>query len=339
MSTRIKSFIVGLVLLGSVFAAMAQGTAFTYQGQLDYGGNPASGAFDLTFTLYAAPNGGLPMVPSLTNLSVVANNGQFSTVLDFGSAVFTGPTYWIEIGARTNGAVTFATLASRLQVFPTPYAIYATSAGEAANAINATTASSFSGFLAGDVTGMQGATVVAAVGGQPAATIASGVLAANAATSGATANTIVQRDAAGGFSAGIVAASQFIGDGSGLTNILTSSLTGTVANTLLTNVAFLSASNNLTNVLIATNGANQFAGSFAGNLIGNAATATSASTFLGSLLGDVTGTQSATVISTVGGQTASAVASGTAAANAATSGNVPYAIVQRDASGSFLQAQ
>jgi hypothetical protein len=126
-----------------------------------------------------------------------------------------------------------------------------------------------------------------------------------------------------------------------LTNIPASALTGTVANTLLTNVAFLSASNNLTNVLIATNPANLFTGSFTGALSGNAATATSstsattANTFTGPLSGDVTGTQSATVVSTVGGQTASAVASGAIAANGAASANTPDSIVSRDASGSF----
>jgi hypothetical protein len=67
------------------------------------------------------------------------------------------------------------------------------------NAATATTANGFSGSLAGDVTGPQSATVVSSVGGLVATNIASGVGAFNAATSAATANTIVKRDAGGNF--------------------------------------------------------------------------------------------------------------------------------------------
>lgn len=70
------------------------------------------------------------------------------------------------------------------------------------NATTATTATNFSGVLAGDVTGTQGATVVASVGGVTAANVASGANAANAATSANVINTIVKRDGSGNFSAG-----------------------------------------------------------------------------------------------------------------------------------------
>lgn len=55
----------------------------------------------------------------------------------------------------------------------------------------------FSGVLAGDVTGTQNATLVAAVGGVTAANVASGANAANAATTASMPNTIVKRDANG----------------------------------------------------------------------------------------------------------------------------------------------
>jgi hypothetical protein len=55
------------------------------------------------------------------------------------------------------------------------------------------------------VTGTQGATVVASVGGQSAANVASGVSAINSATSADTAYSIVQRDANGSFIAGSIA--------------------------------------------------------------------------------------------------------------------------------------
>jgi formylglycine-generating enzyme len=65
------------------------------------------------------------------------------------------------------------------------------------NATTAGSATDFTGLLAGDVTGTQGATVVGAVGGVPAANVASGVNLANAATSANTPNTIVMRDGSG----------------------------------------------------------------------------------------------------------------------------------------------
>jgi hypothetical protein len=58
--------------------------------------------------------------------------------------------------------------------------------------------------LAGDLTGMQSATVVASVGGQSAA---------NAATSVNAASTIVKRDASGNFSAGAITARSVSGSG------------------------------------------------------------------------------------------------------------------------------
>ncbi|MEI6395707.1 MAG: SUMF1/EgtB/PvdO family nonheme iron enzyme [Verrucomicrobiota bacterium] len=99
----------------------------------------------------------------------------------------------------------FTPLTPRQPITATPYAITAGNVtGNAATATTATTANNFSGPLAGDVTGTQGATVVAKVGGQPAANVASGASAANAATSANTASTIVKRDASGNFAAAAI---------------------------------------------------------------------------------------------------------------------------------------
>jgi len=83
-------------------------------------------------------------------------------------------------------------------------------AGNAATAMNAT---NFTGMLAGDVTGTQGATVVSTVGTSTAANINAAELAANAATSANTPGTIMKRDANGDFSAGTITASTFMGKG------------------------------------------------------------------------------------------------------------------------------
>lgn len=104
-----------------------------------------------------------------------------------------------------DGLSGFAALSPVQSLTPTPYAAFAnraTSAATATNAtsaITATTANSFTGSLSGDVTGTQGATVVASVGGQSAADVANGVVAAYSATSANTANRIVKRDASGSF--------------------------------------------------------------------------------------------------------------------------------------------
>ncbi len=204
----------GVTLLG-VNLAGAQSTGFTYQGRLMDNGAPATGNYDLRFYLRDAPSLGIPVGPTNTFngvTPVVASNGLFTVVLDFGAGIFTGPARWLEMGVRTNGSVDpYATLAPRQQLTPTPYAIYAagaataTSANSAASATTATSATSFTGSLAGNVTGTQSATVVATVGGQTAANVASGAIAVNAATSVNTPNTIVKRDASGNFSAGTIA--------------------------------------------------------------------------------------------------------------------------------------
>ena len=102
----------------------AQGTAFTYQGQLLNSGLLASGSYDLKFSLFAVSSGGSPVAGPITNSAVTVSNGLFTTMLDLG-AVFTGTPYWLEIAVRTNGPGTFTALTTRQAITPTPYAIYA----------------------------------------------------------------------------------------------------------------------------------------------------------------------------------------------------------------------
>ena len=138
-----------LGLAGSVLTAAPLGTAFTYQGKLTSGGNPATGIYDLRLTIYDALNGGVAVGGPLTNSAVVVTNGLFVVALDFGSGVFAGDARWLEIGVRTNGSAGgFTTLAPRQPVTPTPYAL------QAANALSAVTAATLSGTLpASQVTG------------------------------------------------------------------------------------------------------------------------------------------------------------------------------------------
>ena len=99
----------------------AQGTAFTYQGRLDDGANPANGNYDLRFEIYDAASDGNQQGNTLTNLATAVSNGLFTVTLDFGNQ-FSGAARWLEIGVRTNGGGAFATLIPRPQITATPYA-------------------------------------------------------------------------------------------------------------------------------------------------------------------------------------------------------------------------
>ena len=110
-------------------------TAFTYQGRLVAGGSPANGQFDLQLTLFAAPTGGNQVGSSLVNAAVSVSNGLFITSVDFGSGVFDGSTYWLEVAVRPsalNSNTPFRTLLPRQRLAGTPYALFAANA-ESAN--------------------------------------------------------------------------------------------------------------------------------------------------------------------------------------------------------------
>lgn len=139
----------GLALLTgacSIVGAAPMGNAFTYQGRLTDGGMPASGIYDLRFTLFDSFTSGSTVSAPLTNMATAVSNGLFTATLDFGGA-FAGEARWLEIAVRTNGSVTFATLVPRQPLTPAPYALYA------AGAASATTAASADAVAATNITG------------------------------------------------------------------------------------------------------------------------------------------------------------------------------------------
>lgn len=69
------------ILAGNVHAA-----GFTYHGNLQDGGRPAEGAYDIELTLYSAPTGGHVVAGPLTLYAVPVHAGAFSTAVDFGVA-------------------------------------------------------------------------------------------------------------------------------------------------------------------------------------------------------------------------------------------------------------
>jgi hypothetical protein len=103
----------------------AQGTAFTYQGQLQNNGLPVNGRYDVTFRLFNASFGGAVIAGPFTNSATSMSNGLFTALVDFGPGAFTGGSNWLELAVRTNGGGGFSTLAPRQQLTPTPYAMTA----------------------------------------------------------------------------------------------------------------------------------------------------------------------------------------------------------------------
>lgn len=130
----------------------AQGTAFTYQGQLMNNGQPANGNFDLTFSLFPQAQDSDQVGPTVTNLNTPVSAGLFTVTVDFG-AVFNGLNYWLQIGVRTNGNGPFTALQPRQLLTPTPYAIYSANASTAEAALTADTAASASSVPAAGIVG------------------------------------------------------------------------------------------------------------------------------------------------------------------------------------------
>ena len=199
MKTIIQNLLTVLAIFAGINHVAAQGTAFAYQGRLNDGTNPATGIYDLRFTIYDAATGGAAH-GALTNAATGITNGLFTATLDFGG-VFNGANYWLELAARTNGGGAFSPLSPRQPVLPTPYAIYAANAGNA------------SSVAAANIVG------IVPLAQLPAAVVTNNETGANL-------------------------TGTFTGNGGGLTNLPAASLTGTVADSLLSsNIARLNIPN------------------------------------------------------------------------------------------------
>jgi len=99
-SRFLRHLTAGALALGLTTTAFAQGTAFTYQGRLTEGVNPATGIYDLSFTLYDAAAGVGTVGSPVPKLGVGITNGLFTVALDFGAGLFNGSARWLEIAAK-----------------------------------------------------------------------------------------------------------------------------------------------------------------------------------------------------------------------------------------------
>ena len=182
MNKFIRSLAALLLLsaLGSpLSSALSQGTAFTYQGRLDDGANPANGSYDMRFALYDDATAGTTQGSILTKLAVPVSNGLFTVEVDFGNQ-FPGANRWLALSVRTNGAVSLTPLTPRQPITATPYSITAanlagtlTSANLSGVYANAVTLNNVGNSFSGSGAGLSGLKAANLVGAVPAGALTS----------------------------------------------------------------------------------------------------------------------------------------------------------------------
>ena len=137
-----------LILCPIIFcsAIFAQTTAFTYQGKLTNNGTPATGSYQMRFTLYDAPSGGFEFGTPKTIPNIVVTNGIFTVVIITGDWSFDQNDRYMEIAVRPQGNVNpFTVLAPLQRITQTPRAIFANTAALANFAASSGNAASLSG--------------------------------------------------------------------------------------------------------------------------------------------------------------------------------------------------
>src|SRR5579883_479840 len=133
MNPKLQLNILLLVLLSLPAWARAQGTAFSYQGNLLENGVAANGGHDFIFSLFDSAAAGAQVGQDVTLNNTRVANGQFNVSLDFGPGAFPGSPRWLEISVRPTGVGQFTKMDARVSLLPTPYAVFATTAGNVAN--------------------------------------------------------------------------------------------------------------------------------------------------------------------------------------------------------------
>jgi hypothetical protein len=135
---KLKKQMFCVIALLAVFGAQsvfAQTTAFTYQGKLNDGGNPANASYDMQFRLFdvVGAGQGTQQGATIAISPVAVSNGNFSVGLDFGAAVFaSGADRFLEISIRPAGNTGgYTLLAPRQKLTSTPYSVRSINANSA----------------------------------------------------------------------------------------------------------------------------------------------------------------------------------------------------------------
>ncbi len=139
-----------VLALSSLAPAQPLTTAFTFQGDLKNSVTPATGTYELIFSLYDAASAGSQLGPTLCSDNIAVAQGLFTTQLDFG-AQFSGQQRFLEIAVRADTGINcsnstgFTTLAPRQPLSASPNAIYSLNAASATTAATAANASQLNG--------------------------------------------------------------------------------------------------------------------------------------------------------------------------------------------------
>ncbi len=131
MKTRTFAFVLLAAFSGTAFAI---GNAFTYQGSLNDASLPATGTYDLQFTLQTT--GGSTIGSPVIKDDVLVSAGIFSVELDFGLGIAAGD-YQLQIGVRpgvSTGA--FTSMSPSTKITPAPQAIFSAVAQTATTVSN-----------------------------------------------------------------------------------------------------------------------------------------------------------------------------------------------------------
>lgn len=114
-----------LALAAGSASALAQPTAFTYQGQLKNAGAAVNTPTDIQYALFDSASGGNQIGSTVTRLNETVTNGLFTSEVDFGSSPFTtnDPRY-LQISVRNPAGVgAFVPMGSRQLLSAAPYSL------------------------------------------------------------------------------------------------------------------------------------------------------------------------------------------------------------------------
>jgi len=113
-----------LALAAGSASALAQTTAFTYQGQLKNAGTVVNTPTDIEYTLYDDAFGG-SLVGTVTRFAETVTDGLFTSELDFGAFPFTtNQPLYLQISVRNPAGVgPFVPMGSRQRLTAAPYSL------------------------------------------------------------------------------------------------------------------------------------------------------------------------------------------------------------------------
>jgi hypothetical protein len=117
--------VAALVLCAGSTSALAQGAAFTYQGQLKNSGAAVNSATDMEFSLWTAASGGSQVGSTVTSLAVPVSQGLFTNSVDFGVNPYTsGENLYLQIAVRNPvGSGSYVAMGSRQKITAAPFSL------------------------------------------------------------------------------------------------------------------------------------------------------------------------------------------------------------------------